>query len=178
MMVSGSPFPAHAFLVILRIICPAAMLCLLALAWFAGQAPAVHASGVPWCPNPLPDEHAPTRPAIHLNRHEGPVGTDLTVTASGWHPGAHVALHFDARDPKSGEMYTLIPDLAKGRVGRDGAITLSSLDAPSFFCVDMYTSDNTNYSFDESGGTTAFFVLVSDHGEVSAPMAFKYLPAP
>jgi hypothetical protein len=178
MMVSDQPRRAHAFLVMLRIICTGAMLCLCVLVWFAGQSPAVHASGVPWCPNPLPDEHAPTRPAIHLNRHEGPVGTDLTVTAHGWRPGAHVALRFDARDPKSGEMYTLIPDLAKGMVGRDGTITLSSLDAPSFFCVDMYSRDNTDYRFDASGGTKAFFVLVSDHGEVSAPVAFKYLPAP
>ncbi len=178
MMVSGQSSPVRIFQAILRVICPSAMLCLLALAWFAGRAPAAHASGVPWCPNPLPDEHAPTRPAIHLNRTEGPVGTDLTVTTHGWRPGAHVALHLDARDPKTGEMYTFIPDLAKGTVGRDGAITLSSLDAPSFFCVDMYSRDNTDYSFDASGGTTAFFVLVSDHGEVSAPMAFKYLPAP
>jgi hypothetical protein len=89
-----------------------------------------------------------------------------------------VALHLDARDPKTGEMYTFIPDLAKGTVGRDGAITLSSFDVPSYFCVDMYTNDNTSYRFDTSGGATAYFVLISDHGEVSAPVAFRYLPAP
>src|SRR5262245_11721513 len=116
MMVSGEPRRAHTFSLILRSICTGAILCLCALAWFAGQIPVVHAiraAGVPWCPNPLLDERAPTRPAIHLNRTEGPVGTDLTATATGWHPGARVALHFDARDPKTGELYTLIPDFAQ-----------------------------------------------------------------
>src|SRR6185437_3757563 len=38
--------------------------------------------------------------------------------------------------------------------------------------------DYTDYRFDESGGTTAYFVLASDHGEVSAPVAFRYLATP
>lgn len=178
MMASGQYFHARAFSMMLRIICPGAMLCLFALACVAMQAPAAHASGVPWCPYPLPDEHAPTRPAIHLNRHEGPVGTDLTVTASGWHPGAHVALHFDTRDPKTGELYTLIPDFARGTVAKNGAVKLSALDAPLFFCVAMSGPANADYDFDQSGGVSAFFVLTSDHGEVSAPVAFRYLTAP
>src|SRR5690348_6363666 len=163
MVVRGQTSPARTFLVILRIVCTCVMLCLLALAWFAGQAPAAHASGVPWCPTPLPDEHAPTRPAIHLNRSEGPIGTDLTVTASGWRPGAHVALHFDARDPKTSELYTLVPGFAQGTVAQDGIVKLTSLDAPSFFCVDMYSSDETAYRFDGSGDATAYFVLTSDY---------------
>ncbi len=178
MIASGQSRRARALRVTLRILCIGALLCLFALAWFAGRAPTAHASGVPWCPYPLPDEHAPTRPAIHLNRTEGPVGTDLTVIASGWRPGAQVALHLDARDPKTHELYTLIPDLAEGTVTKDGTITLASLDTPAFFCVDMSTSDNTDYSFDNQGGATAYFVLASDHGEVSAPVAFRYLPAP
>ncbi|HEX5159405.1 MAG TPA: hypothetical protein VFW17_19505 [Ktedonobacterales bacterium] len=177
MMVSGQSSSARAFLAILRTICPGAMLCLCALAWFAGQAPAVHAAGVPYC-GKLADERSPTRPAIHLNRGEGPVGTDLTVATSGWHPGAHVALHFDARDPKTHELYTLNPDFAQGTVAKDGTIMLSSLDAPAFFCVDMSTPDYTDYRFDGQGGATAYFVLASDHGEVSAPVAFRYLAAP
>lgn len=177
MMASGQSSYARAFPVILRIICAGALFCLFALAWFAGRTPAVHASGVPYC-GKLADEHAPTRSAIHLNRTKGPIGTDLTVTASGWSLGAHVALHFDARDPKTGEMYTLIADVAKGTVARDGTITLSSLDAPAFFCVDMSTPDYTDYKFDDQGGTTAYLVLASDHGEVSAPVAFRYLAAP
>lgn len=178
MMASGQPRRVRTFLVILRFICPGAMLCLCALAWLAGRAPAVHAAGVPWCPNPLPDERSSTQPAIHLNRGEGPVGTDLTVTTSGWHPGAHVALHFDARNPKTGELYTLMPDFAQGTVAQDGAVNLSALDAPPFFCVDMSASKYTDYNFDQSGGMTAYFVLASDHGEVSAPVAFRYLAAP
>ena len=43
----------------------------LALAWSIGQPPAtVHASGVPYCEK-LAEEHAPTRPSIHLNHTEG-----------------------------------------------------------------------------------------------------------
>lgn len=177
MMVSGQPRRVRALCVTLRITFAGAMLFLLALVWFAGQTPNAHAAGVPYC-GKLADEHAPTRPAIHLNRTEGPVDTDLMVTASGWHPGAQVALHFDARDPKTGELYTLVPDFAKGTVAKDGTVTLSSLDAPDFFCVDMSTPDYTDYRFDNQGGTTAYFVLTSDHGEVSVPVAFRYLPAP
>jgi hypothetical protein len=176
-MESSQSRRARALHVALRIFFTGAMLCLFAVVWLVGRTPVAHAAGVPYC-GKLADEHAPTRPAAHLNRSEGPEGTDLTVTANGWHPGAHVSLHFDARDPKTGELYTLIPDFAKGTVARNGAITLSSLNAPSFFCVDMYSSDETAYRFDQSGGAPAFFVLVSDHGEVSAPVAFRYLLAP
>ncbi|HEU4782319.1 MAG TPA: hypothetical protein VFS83_03170, partial [Ktedonobacterales bacterium] len=161
----------------LRISLSGALLCLLALAWFVGRAPAVHAAGPGYC-GKLTDERAPTRPAAHLNRTEGPDGTKLTVTASGWHPGAQVALHFDARDPKTGELYTFIPDLAKGTVAKNGTVALTNLAAPGFYCIDLQSSDNTTYHFDGSGGVTAYFVLVSDHGEVSAPVAFRYLLAP
>jgi hypothetical protein len=162
---------------IARIIIAGALLCLLALVWFVGHLPVAQASGVPYC-GKLTEEHAPTRPAIHLNRTEGPIGTDLTVAASGWRPGAHVSLRFDAREPKTGELYTFIPQFAQGTVANDGTITLTSLDAPSFFCVDTYSSDQTDYRFDDTGGTTAYFVLAADDGEVSAPVAFHYLPAP
>ncbi len=177
MMARGRPRCARAFHVVLHIAITGAMLGLFSFAWLVGQAPSVHAAGVPYC-GKLADERAPTRPVIHLNHTEGPEGTDLTVTASGWHPGAPVALHFDARDPKTDELYTLVPDFARGIVAKDGTITLSSLDAPSFFCVDMSTPDYTDYRFDTSGGTTAYFVLASDRGEVSAPVAFRYLLEP
>lgn len=170
--------PGHTISVLLRTTFVGVLLCLLSLAWFVGQPPAAHAAGVPYCPNPLPDEHVPTRPAIHLNRTEGPVGTDLAVTASGWHPGAHVNLHFDARDPKTGELYIFNPQFAQATVASDGMVTLSNLQAPPFFCVDMSTPTYTDYKFDQLGGATAFFVLVADDGEVSAPVAFRYLPAP
>jgi hypothetical protein len=154
-----------------------ALLCLLVLVLFVGRTPTVHAAGVPYC-GQLADEHAPTRSAIHLNRTEGPVGTDLTVTDSGWHPGTYVTMHFDGRNPKTGEIYTLIPEFASGIVDNDGTVTLSSLNAPSFFCVDISTPAYTAYRFDQSGGVTGYFVLASNHGEVSAPTAFRYLPAP
>ncbi len=158
-----------------------ASLMLLALLWMGGQAvviPTAHASGIPYCPNPLVDERAPTRPALHLNRAEGPVGTNLTFTVAGWRPGAHVTLHVDGRDPKTGELYVLIADYARGTVASDGAVSLSSLAAPSFLCVDMTSPNYTNYQFDDSGDETAWFVLVADDGAVSAPLAFRYLPAP
>ena len=107
---------------IARIIIAGALLCLLSFAWFVGHSPAAHASGVPYC-GKLTEEHAPTRPAIHLNRTEGPVGTNLTATVSGWRPGAQVSLRFDAREPKTGEMYILIPQFAQGTVANDGTIT-------------------------------------------------------
>lgn len=178
MIVNGQTRHARAFQISLRIICSGGILCLLVLTWGVAHAPAAYAAGVPYCPHPMVDERAPTRPAIHLDRTEGPVGTDLTVTASGWHPGARVTLHIDGRNPKTGELYVLIPDFAQGTIANDGAVTLSSLDAPSFLCVDMSTADYTDYKFDVAGGTTAYFALVSDHGEVSAPVAFRYLPAP
>ena len=156
-------------------------LVLLALLWMGGQAsaaPTAHAAGVPYCPNPLVDERAPTRSALHFNRAEGPVGTQLTFTTTGWRPGAHVTLHVDGRDPKTGELYVLIADYARGTVASDGAITLSSLQAPSYLCVDMTSPNYTNYQFDDSGYETAWFVLVADDGAVSAPLAFRYLPAP
>ncbi len=154
-----------------------AMLSLLSLAWLIGQPPATaYAAGVPYC-GKLAEEHAPTRPAIHLDRIEGPVGTDLTVTASGWHPGAHVTLHVDGREPKTGELYVLMPAFAQGVISNDGTITLKPLDAPSFYCVDSYTDPSTDYGFG-GPGTTAFFVLAADDGEVSAPVAFRYLFAP
>jgi hypothetical protein len=178
MIASGQTRRAHAFHGGLRIICSGGILCLLALAWGIAYAPVVHASGVPYCPNPMVDERVPTRSAIHLNRTEGPVGTDLTVATSGWRSGAHVTLHFDARNPKTGELYILTPNFAQGTVAKDGTVALSSFDAPQFLCVDMSTADYTDYKFDQAGGTTAYFALVSDHGEVSAPVAFSYLPAP
>lgn len=150
---------------------------LLSLAWLIGQQPATaYASGVPYC-GKLAEERAPTLPAIHLDRLEGPVGTDLTVTAGGWHSGAHVTLHVDGREPKTGELYVLMPAVARGVVAHDGALTLQPLDAPSFFCLDMYTDRSTEYRFGGLG-TTAFFVLADDDGEVSAPVAFRYLSEP
>lgn len=177
MEVRGQPRLSYTFDGILRIIFSGAVLCLLSLAWGTGHVPVVHASGVPYC-GKLADERASTSRAIHLNRAEGPAGTDLAVTASGWHPGARVALHFDARNPKTGEMYILLAQFAQATAGKDGTVNLSSLEAPSFYCVDLYSTDQTTYHFDQAGGTVGYFVLVADDGEVSAPVAFKYLPAP
>ena len=149
----------------------------LSISWLFGQPPiTAYASGVPYC-GKLTEEHAPTRPASHLDRSEGPVGTDLTVTASGWRPGAHVTLRVDGREPKTGKFYTLMPTFAQAVVARDGTVRLGTLDAPVFFCVDMNTYPNTEYRFGDAG-TTAFFVLAADDGEVSAPVAFQYLAAP
>jgi len=149
----------------------------LVLAWPIGQPPAtVYASGVPYCEK-LADEHAPTRPAIHLDRTEGPVGTDLTVSAGGWHAGAHVTLHLDGRSPKTGELYVLMPAFAQGVVSDDGTITLTPLDAPSFFCVELNADPYTEFRVGDQG-TAAYFVLAADDGEVSAPVAFRYLPSP
>jgi hypothetical protein len=149
----------------------------LSVAWLFGQPPTTaYASGVPYC-GKLAEEHAPTRPASHLDRSEGPVGADVTVTASGWRPGAHVTLHVDGRAPKTGKFYTLMPTFAQGVVAHDGTVRLGILDAPKFFCVDMNTYPNTEYRFGDPG-STAFFVLAADDGEVSAPVAFRYLAAP
>ena len=79
------------------------LLSLLSLAWpigaLLGQPPATaYASGVPYC-GKLAEERTPTRPAIHLNRSEGPIGTNLSVTASNWHPGMRVTLDVDGREP-------------------------------------------------------------------------------
>jgi hypothetical protein len=105
----------------------------LALARSIGQPPpSVSASGVPYCEK-LAEEHAPTRPAIHLNHTEGPLGTDLSVTAGGWHPGAHVTLRVDGREPITGELDVLMPTFAQGVIATDGTITLTSLDAPRSF---------------------------------------------
>ena len=153
------------------------MLSLLSLAWLIGQPPATaYASGVPTC-GKLAEEHASTRPAILLDRIAGPVGTNLTVTASGWHPGAHVTLHVDGLEPTTGDLYVLMPAFAQGVVVNDGTITLTSLDAPSNSCVDFYTDPTTEYRLGDPN-STAYFVLTADDGEVSAPVAFRYLPAP
>lgn len=176
-MKSGQPRCVRALRVIVSMMIAGLAVCLFALTLLIGRAPAAHAAGVPYCGR-LADEHAPTRSAIHLNRTEGPVGTDLAVSASGWRPGAHVTLHFDARNPKTGELYVFMPRLAQGIVAQDGTVAFSVLDAPQFFCLDMSTPAYTEYKFDQSGGTTAYFVLAADDGEVSAPLAFKYLPAP
>jgi hypothetical protein len=150
----------------------------LSLAWLIGQpAVAARASGVPYCGRKLAEEHAPTRPAFHLNRREGPVGTDLTGAVGGWRPGAHVTLHVDGREPKTGELYVLMPAFARGVVSRDGTITLKPLEAPAFFCVDTYKDPSTDDHLGDPG-TTAFFVLAADDGEVSAPVAFRYLSEP
>src|SRR5262249_46165219 len=151
---------------------------LLSLAWLVGQPlPTAYAAGVPYCETKLAEERAPTQPAIHLARTSGPVGTDLTITASGWHPGAHVTLDVDGREPKTGELYVLMPAFARGVISNDGTITLNPLDAPSFFCGDIYTGPSTEYRFG-GPGTSAFFVLAADAGEVSAPVAFRYLSEP
>ncbi|HET8907575.1 MAG TPA: hypothetical protein VFN11_11485, partial [Ktedonobacterales bacterium] len=177
-MPTCQPRPTNLPRLLVRGAVSVALLCLFTLAWYAGHAPAAHASGVPYCPNPLLEEHAPTGRTIHLNRTEGPVGTDLSVSTSGWHPGVALALHFDARNPKTGELYTLMADFAKGTVAQDGTVTVSPLEAPSFFCVDMFSADYTGYQFDQDGGTTAYLVLDASDGEVSAPVAFRYLRAP
>ena len=177
MMVRDKPRRAHASYLASRIGLFGGLLCLLALAWFAGQSPAAEAAGVPFCGTTM--EHAPTHQVIHLNRREGPAGTNLTVTASGWHPGAQVTINFDGRDPKTGAMYVLIDNFWHGTADAEGKITSPNLTAPLFFCVQDTSSGAYNtYKFGNQGGTTAYFVLVSDYGEVSAPVAFTYLPAP
>jgi hypothetical protein len=154
-----------------------ALLGLLSLAWSIGQPPATaYASGVPYCEK-LAKERMPTRPAIHLDRSEGPTGTNMTVTASNWHPGAHVKLHVDGREPKTGDLYVLMPAVAQGVVASDGTLALTPLNAPSFLCFDMYTNPSTEYHLGDPG-TTAYFVVDANDGEVSAPVAFQYLAAP
>lgn len=181
-MRTGWPWHRHVFRLLLRGAWCGIALALLALAWNSGRAPAVpvaHAAGVPYCPNPMPNEHAPTRPAPHLNRTEGPPDTQLTFTASGWRPGGHVTLHFDGRDPKTGKLHILIPDFAQGVVASDGTVTLSSLRAPSFTCVDMVSYPTISYSYgDAAGDETGYFTLTADDGAASAPVAFRYLPPP
>jgi hypothetical protein len=155
------------------------MLCLCALAWFAGQAPAAHAAGPGYCVIPPTDEHAPTRPAIHLNHSEGPVGMRINVSASGWHPGARVRLHFDGRDPQSGRLTILIAQAApQAIVASNGSVTITSVEVHSYVCNDPSNALNSGYHFDTAGGPTGYFVLASDDGEVSAPVAFQLLPAP
>lgn len=154
-----------------------AVFSVLSAATLFGQPPTTaYASGVPYC-GKLEEEHAPTSPASHLDRSEGPVGTNVTVTASGWHPGAHVTLHVDGREPKTGDLYILMPTFAEGVVAPDGTVTLGTLDAPFFFCVVTYSNPYIEYHLD-GVGTTAFFVLTADDGEVSAPVAFQYLATP
>jgi hypothetical protein len=161
-----------------RVALVSALLCVFALGGFAGRTPTAHAAGPGYCEPPPVEDRAPTHPAPHLNRSEGPVGTNLAITASGWRPGARVTLHFDGRDPKSGKYYALIPDLAKGRVARDGTISLSSFEAPLFGCSGITISDSPDFFFNYGGGSTGYFVLAADDGRVSAPVAFKYLAAP
>lgn len=153
------------------------LLCLLIFAWTGAQPPVAHGAGPGFC-GPTPEDRAPNKPAIHLNHTSGPEGTSLTMSASGWRPGAHVDLHFDARSPKTGELYILEPHLAQGTVAHDGTITLPPLSAIPHICVDASSGANVWYQFDGSGKATAYFVLVSDAGEVSAPVAFEYLAAP
>lgn len=148
--------------------------CLFALACLAGRTPAVEAAGPGCYAVPVQEERASTRPTVHLNRTEGPVGMHLAVTTSGWRPGAHVTLHFDGRDPKSGRLYVLIDRAAQGTVAHDGGVSLTSVEVPWYDC----TPSNVEYHFDTASGATAYFVLAADDGEVSEPLAFKYLPAP
>jgi len=155
------------------------MLCLLALAWFAGWAPAVHAAGPGYCVITPTDEHAPTRPAIHLNHSEGPVGMRINVSASGWHPGARVSLHFDGHDQQSGRLTVLIAQAApQAIVASDGSVTITSAEVTAYVCNDPSNAPNSGYHLDTAGGSTGYFVLASDDGEVSAPVAFRLLPAP
>jgi|GEM_PF-1409781 hypothetical protein len=178
-MLSGLTRRVYAFRVALRNLFSGAMLCLLALAWFAGWAPAVHAAGPGYCVITPTDEHAPTRPAIHLNHSEGPVGMRINVSASGWHPGARVSLHFDGHDPQSGRLTVLIAQAApQAIVASDGSVTITSAEVPAYVCNDPSNAPNSGYHLDTAGGSTGYFVLASDDGEVSAPVAFRLLPAP
>lgn len=153
------------------------MLILLSVAWLIGQPPTTaHAAGVPFC-GKLVAEQTPTRPASLLDRSVGPVGTNMTVTTSGWNPGAHVTLNVDGRSPKTGDLYILMPNFANGVVASDGTVKLGTLDAPYFFCMDMYSNPNIEYHLGDAGNT-AYFVLTAEDGEVSTPVAFQYLAAP
>lgn len=179
MLVSGQPRRAHALCVTLRITFAGAMLFLSALLWVVGQAPAVRAAGPGYCVIPPTDEHAPTRPAIHLNHSEGPVGMRINVSASGWRPGARVRLHFDGRDPQSGRLTVLIAQAGpQATVASNGSVTITSVEVPSYVCNDPSNAPNSGYHLDTAGGSTGYFVLASDDGEVSAPVAFRLLPAP
>lgn len=179
MIASGQPRRASALHVALRILVSSAALCLLSLTWFSGRAPTVHAAGPGYCVIPPTVEHAPTRPAIHLNYSEGPIGMRITVSASGWHPGARVRLHFDGRDLRSGMLSVLIAQAApQAIVASDGSVTITSVEVPSYVCNDPSNAPNSRYHFDIAGGSTGYFVLASDDGEVSAPVAFRLLPAP
>ncbi len=123
---------------VLRILFPVAALCLLSLAWLTtGRAPAVHAAGPGYCVIPPTVEHAPTQPAIHLNHTKRPVGMRINVSASGWHPGARVRLHFDGRDPQSGRRIVLIAQRApQAIVASDGLVIITSVEVPSYVCSD------------------------------------------
>ncbi len=179
MMASGQSSPTRALAVTMRVICAGVLLRLFAFLWVAEQAPVVRAAGPGYCVIPPIVEHAPTRPAIHLNYSEGPVGMRINVSASGWRPGARVRLHFDGRDPHSGRLTVLIAQAApQVIVASDGSVTITSVEVPYYVCNDPSNAPNSGYHLDTTGGPIGYFVLASDDGEVSAPVAFRLLPAP
>jgi hypothetical protein len=103
----------------------------------------------------------------------------INVSASGWHPGARVRLHFDGRDPQSGRLTVLIAQAApQAIVASDGSVTITSVEVPYYVCNDPSNAPNSGYHLDTAGGPTGYFVLASNDGEVSAPVAFRLLPAP
>lgn len=175
-MREGWPWRRHVSRLLLRGALCGVAFALLALMFTVAHVPAVRAAGPGCYAVPVQEEHSPTRPAIHLDRSEGPVGMKLQVSASGWRPGAHITLRFDGREPTSGKLYVLSDQAARGTVASDGTVTIIT-EVPSYVCTPSNISD-PGFQFDARGGETGYFVLTSDDGAVSAPTSFRYLPAP
>src|SRR5262249_12687987 len=105
-------------------------------------------------------------------------GTNLLVVETPWTPGTHVTIHLDARDPHTGELRVLIPEVASGTVQPDGSLNASPFDAPYMLCFDIRTDQaGIPYALCEAG-SVALLVGVTDKGEASAPVSFTYLVAP
>jgi len=141
----------------------------------ASSAPAL-ASGPGYCSPPV--EAPVTRPALQLNRREGPVGTNLLVVGTPWSPGTHVTIHLDARDPHTGELRVLTPDLASGTAQPDGSLGATPFNASDVHCTDIRTDrGDIRYAIGDAG-SVALLVGVTDKGEASAPVSFTYLVGP
>ncbi|HEX8995379.1 MAG TPA: hypothetical protein VF812_05070 [Ktedonobacterales bacterium] len=108
--------------------------------------------------------------SARLSRTQGVTGTALSVTGGGWPAGAPVTV--DAYMTRNGSAYNASANLAQGRAGANGALTLPQFRAPMLDTCSSLSQTADGKPVD--GGDVLFLVHTAD-GRARAPLMFTYL---
>ncbi|HEX8035697.1 MAG TPA: hypothetical protein VF510_17700, partial [Ktedonobacterales bacterium] len=107
---------------------------------------------------------------IVLNRMEGPPGTQLTLTGSGWPAGSTVTIDLIAHNEITGQLFVGQPGIAKATAGSDGSFRTRTFNAPQ-----QHSCGGNGYGLPNS---VVQYVAHTADNAVKAEAQFRYLPAP